>query len=224
MELLSKPETETMPTERCCMKQPVYLSGQPDGVLVLDSLAGDEGAFETLVQRYHGPLFQFIRRQVSDSDQAWDVVQQVLLKLFVALPTLSTRQTHLGPWLFRVARNCCIDEYRKRHLLRFADLGWEGEDEGEEPVPPAELIDPSPSPEEVVEQHEVQRWLLEAIGGLPQRWRQVVLLRYWQQLSFAEIGQRLQMPASTAKVYFCRARPLLRARLNASAQAPSCLP
>jgi len=51
-----------------------------------------------------------------------------------------------------------------------------------------------------------------------------VLLRYRQQLSFSEIGQRLQMPASTAKVYFCRARPLLRATLSAHGQAEECLP
>ena len=206
MESLSKPEAVT------------------DRVLVLHSLAGDESAFETLVRRYHVPVFQFIRRQVGDEDQAWDVLQQVLLKLFISLPTLSMGQARLGPWLFRVARNCCIDEYRRRHLVRFADLGWEAEEEGEELCPPACLVDPGPSPEEVVEQHEVQHRLLEAIAGLPPRWRQVVLLRYRQQLSFSEIGQRLQMPASTAKVYFCRARPLLRATLSAHEQEEECLP
>jgi len=73
-------------------------------------------------------------------------VHQVLLKLFVALPTLSTRRTYLGPWLFLVARNCCIDEYRKRSRRRFADLGWERE----KSALAAELIDPSPSPEEAI--------------------------------------------------------------------------
>ena len=62
-------------------------------------------------------------------------------------------------------------------------------------------------------QHEVQRILREAIEGLPPRLRSVVLLRYTDQLSFSEIGQRLKMPTGTAKAYFYRARPLLRAAL-----------
>ncbi len=207
------------------MKQRAYLPVKPkalaDRVLVIQTLAGDEGAFETLVRRYHAQVFHFIRRHVSDDDQAWDVVQQVLLKLFISLPTLSTGQERLGPWLFRVARNCCIDEYRRRHVVRFSELGWEAEEDVEDLCPPASLIDPGPSPEETAEHHEVQRMLLEAIQELPPRLRQVVLLRYTHQLSFSEIGQRLKMPASTAKVYFCRARPLLRATLTAQEQTGS---
>jgi RNA polymerase sigma-70 factor (ECF subfamily) len=66
-----------------------------------------------------------------------------------------------------------------------------------------------------VEYHEVQRILLEAIDDLPSRSCLVVLLRYTHQLSFAEIGQQLQMTTSAAKSYFYRACPLLRATLTA---------
>ena len=69
-----------------------------------------------------------------------------------------------------------------------------------------------------MEYHEVQRMLLEAIDGLPSKLRLVVLLRYAHQLSFAEIGQQLHLPASTAKARFYRARPLLRATLTAQEQ------
>src|SRR5260370_17772437 len=101
---------------------------------------------------------------------------------------------------------------------RFGAGGGEGGEGGGGLCPPACLVDPGPSPEEVAEQHEVQRRLLDAIAGLPPRWRQVGLLRYRQQLSFSELGQRLQMPASTAKVYFFRSPPLLRATLSAPPQ------
>jgi RNA polymerase sigma-70 factor (ECF subfamily) len=205
------------------MQQRVHLPSHPatvaDRVLVRQSLAGDQGAFETLVRRYHVQVFRFIRRYVRDYDQAWDVFQRVLLKLSASLPTLCTAGEQLGPWLFRVARNCCIDELRRRRVVRFSELGWEADDEGEDRLPLASLIDPSPSPEEALEQHELQRALREAIQGLPPRLRPVVLLRYQDQLSFSEIGQRLQMPASTAKSYFYRARPLLRATLTAQGHA-----
>jgi RNA polymerase sigma-70 factor (ECF subfamily) len=104
-------------------------------------------------------------------------------------------------------------------MVCFSELGWDADEEEGEPSPLATRADPSPSPEETVEYHELQRILLEAIDGLPSKLRLVVLLRYAHQLSFAEIGQRLHMPASTAKSYFYRARPLLRATLTAQGHA-----
>ncbi len=199
------------------MQQRVHFPSQPaavaDRVLVRQTLAGDEGAFETLVRRYHAQVFHFIRHYLGDYDQACDVFQQVLLKLSASLPTLCTAGEQLGPWLFHVARNCCIDALRKRRMICFSELGWEAEEEGE-PSPLVSRADPCPSPEETVEHHELQRVLREAIEGLPPKLRPVVLLRYRDQLGFSEIGQRLQMPASTAKSYFYRARPLLRATLT----------
>ncbi len=199
------------------MQQRFYLHSQPtavgDRVLVKQTLAGDEDAFEALVRRYHVQVFHFIRRYVGDYDQACDVFQQVLLKLFVSLPTLCTAGERLGPWLFCVARNCCIDALRRRRMIHFSELEWEVEEEAVELSPLASLVDPGPSPEETVERHEMQRILSAAIEGLPPRWRPVVLLRYTDQLSFSEIGQRLNMSTGTAKAYFYRARPLLRATL-----------
>jgi RNA polymerase sigma factor (sigma-70 family) len=204
------------------MQQRIHLPGQPeavaDRVFVRQALAGDKDAFETLVCRYHRQIFRFIRRYVRDNDQAWDVFQQVLLKLFVSLPKLCVAQEQLGPWLYRTARNCCIDALRVRRLVHFSELEWEAE-EGEEPFPLASLVDPGPSPEEMGERHEGQRELREAIAGLPSRMRPVVSLRYTDELSFTEIGQRLKIPTATAKSYFYRARPLLRATLAAQGQA-----
>lgn len=201
------------------MQPQVHLPSQPeilaDRVLIRQTLAGDQDAFETLVHRYHVQIFQCIRHYVRDYDQAWDVFQQVLLKLCAALPTLSIAGESLGPWLARVARNCCLDVLRSRRLILFSELEWQSE---EELSPLALLIDPSPSPEEMVEQLEVQHMLREAINGLPPRLRPVILLRYMAQLSFAEIGQRLKIPANTAKTYFHRARPLLRATITAQSE------
>lgn len=201
------------------MQQRVHFPSQPatvaDPVLVRQTLEGDQGAFETLVRRYHAQVFHFICRYVSDDDQAWDVFQRVLLKLSACLPTLCTAGEQLGPWLFHVARNCCIDELRRRRVVCFSELGWDADEDEGERLPLASLVDPGPSPEETVEQRELQRTLRDAIQGLPPSLRPVVLLRYTDQLSFSEIGQRLHMPASTAKSYFYRARPLLRATLTA---------
>ena len=98
-------------------------------------------------------------------------------------------------------------------MVCFSDLGWESEEAEEELFPLASLVDPSPSPEEMLEYREVQRALRKAIEGLPPGLRPVVLMHYRDQLSFSEIGRRLKMPESTARSYSYRARRLLRASL-----------
>src|SRR6266700_8217626 len=84
-----------------------------DGVLAQQTLAGDPYAFEDLVRRYHTPLFNFIYRFLGDYDQACDVSQQVFLRFYTSLPKLSAGDP-FKPWLFQVARNCCVDELRRR--------------------------------------------------------------------------------------------------------------
>jgi RNA polymerase sigma-70 factor (ECF subfamily) len=182
-----------------------------DGVLAQQILAGDQQAFETLVQRYSTPLFSFIYRFLGDYDQACDVSQQVFLQLYLSLPTLRTSDP-LRAWLFQVARNRCLDELRRKHAIHFSEL--ESTSDEEELSPLAALPDTSPLPEELAERHDLQECLQRAIEELPPKFRSVVLLRYAGQLSFSEIGQVLAMPEATAKTYFQRAKPLLRTALS----------
>ena len=76
------------------------------------------------------------------------------------------------------------------------------------------LPDPTPLPEKIAEQHELQQRILRAISVLPPRLRSVVFLRYTLQKSFAEIGHVLNIPEATAKTYFHRAKPILRTTLR----------
>ncbi|WP_052889013.1 RNA polymerase sigma factor [Thermogemmatispora carboxidivorans] len=182
-----------------------------DGILARKALAGDEQAFEMLLKRYQTALFSFIYHFLGDYDQACDILQQVFLQLYISLPNLRTGEP-LKAWLFQVARNRCLDELRRKRAVHFSEL--EGNTEEDEPSPLDALPDGNPLPEELAERHDLQRLLSEAIQTLPPRFRAVVLLRYLAQLSFAEIGQTLQMPEATAKTYFQRAKPLLRAALR----------
>jgi RNA polymerase sigma-70 factor (ECF subfamily) len=188
--------------------QPVELS---DGVLAQQTLAGDQDAFVRLVQRYSSSLFNFICRFLSDYDAASDILQQVFTQLYISLPNLRTGEP-LKAWLFQVARNRCLDELRRKRIIHFSELQTPGEDDELSPL--AIIPDTGPLPEEIAERHDLQHILQRAIDALPPKFRAVVLLRYASQLSFSEIGQALQMPEATAKTYFQRAKPLLRASLK----------
>jgi RNA polymerase sigma-70 factor (ECF subfamily) len=192
-----------------------HVSEIPDSVLAGQILAGDQKAFETLVQRYSTPLFNFICRFLGDYDQACDISQQVFLQLYLSLPTLRTGDP-LKAWLFQVARNRCLDELRRKHAIHFSEL--ESANDEDDLSPLASMPDTSPLPEELAEHHDLQECLQRAIEALPPKFRSVVLLRYAGQLSFSEIGQVLAMPEATAKTYFQRAKPLLRTALSPQLQ------
>lgn len=181
-----------------------------DGILAQRTLAGDQYAFEDLVKRYSTPLFNFIYRFLGDYDQACDILQHVFIQLYGSLKGLRTDKP-LKAWLFQVARNRCLDELRRKRVIHFSEL--EPANDDEELSPLAALPADGPLPEELAEQRDLQQRLQEAIQTLPIKFRSVVLLRYAGQLSFSEIGQTLNMPEATAKTYYQRAKPLLRAAL-----------
>lgn len=185
-----------------------------DGILAQQALSGDQQAFEMLMNRYSTSLFSFIYHYLGDYDKACDILQQVFLQLYLSLATLHTSDP-LKPWLFQVARNRCLDDIRqrnRRHNVYFSELESPNE-EGETPLL-FSIPDLGLQPEELAENHDLQRRLCLAISALPPKFRSVVFLRYTAQLSFSEIGQVLNMPTATAKTYFQRAKPLLRAHLS----------
>jgi RNA polymerase sigma factor (sigma-70 family) len=182
-----------------------------DGELVQQALTGNQAAFEALVHKYSVPLFNFIYHFFADYDQACDILQQVLLQLYISLSTLRTTKP-LKSWLFQVARNRCLDELRRKRMAHFSELETGNEEEELSGI--FAIPDSSPLPEEVAEHLEMQQRLHQAIQTLPPKFRIIVLLRYASQLSFPEIGQALNIPEATAKTYFQRAKPMLRASLT----------
>ncbi len=181
-----------------------------DGMLVQQALAGNQSSFEVLVRRYNTSIFNFICHYLNDYDLACDISQQVFLQLYISMPTLRTGEP-LKAWLFQVARNRCLDELRRKKVIHFSDL--EASNDEDDLSPLAIMPDNSPLPEELAERSDLKQKLGVAIDSLPPKFRSVVLLRYAGQLSFSEIGKTLNMPEATAKTYFQRARPLLRAAM-----------
>src|SRR5260370_33628425 len=104
--------------------------GMTDSVLAQHYLAGDQQAFEVLVQRYSGPLFTFIRRFLGEYDAASDILQQVMLQLYLSLPKLRTGEP-LKAWLYQVARNRSLSEVRRKRAMHFSALEQEIDEEGQ---------------------------------------------------------------------------------------------
>lgn len=188
----------------------------PDGILVQRSISGDHQAFEDLVKRYHPVLENCIARWCLDASLIPDLVQAVLLQLYLSLPLLHINRS-LKAWLAHVAHNCCVNEYRRTRPFLFSQLASLFGQEDLDLL--ATLPDPDPSPEERVEQQEWQKQILQAIRALPVKQQRVVWLRYTDQLSFTDIGRQLHIPAATARTTFARAKPTLRRLLTEEASS-----
>jgi RNA polymerase sigma factor (sigma-70 family) len=178
---------------------------------------GDAAAFEALVRRHQTALFNFCVRLLGQSEDAADVAQETFVQLYSHLGRLDERDS-LAPWLFRVARNRCLDVLRRR---RTAPIGPFGRARGR-PSPdvagatPAAFdpADEQPLPDELAERADLQRLLGQAIAQLPPAYAEVVALRYAADRSFSEIAAILECDEGAARVRFHRAKALLRARLR----------
>jgi RNA polymerase sigma-70 factor (ECF subfamily) len=180
-----------------------------EGQLILAARRHDPAAFEALVRRHQGPLYNFCLRMLGQADDAADVAQETFVQLYSHLGRLDEREP-LAPWLFRVARNRCIDLIRRR---RTVPLGMP--DDAGESTFVGEPADEDPLPEIVAERADLQRLLSDAIAQLPPAYAEVVALRYAGDRSFAEIALILDCDEGAARVRFHRAKALLRRHLRA---------
>jgi RNA polymerase sigma-70 factor (ECF subfamily) len=185
-----------------------------EGQLILAARRHDPAAFEALVRRHQGPLYNFCLRMLGQADDAADVAQETFVQLYSHLGRLDEREP-LAPWLFRVARNRCIDLIRRR---RTVPLGMP--DDAGESTFVGEPADEDPLPEIVAERADLQRLLSDAIAQLPPAYAEVVALRYAGDRSFAEIAVILDCDEGAARVRFHRAKALLRRHLRAGNDGP----
>ena len=180
----------------------------PDDDLVSRFREGDVSAYEAILDRYSQPIYNFTLRVLGERADAEDAAQQTFIQAYSSLPSAKA-EMQLRPWLYQVARNKCIDMLRRRRTVPLSSLEREDHDLGD-----IEPVDGRPLPPEIYEQAELQDLLQEAIADLPLRAREVVVMRYVNDLTFAEIGTALGLPENTAKTLFQRAKLRLRAFLS----------
>ncbi len=184
-----------------------------EGQQVIAARRNDSGAFEALVLRHQGPLYNFCLRMLGQTEDAADVAQETFVQLYSHLGRLDEREP-IAPWLFRVARNRCIDIIRRRRTVPLGVV-----DDSGESVSGLEPADDEPLPEELAERADLQRLLSSAIAALPPAYSEVVALRYAGDRSFAEIAEILDCDEGAARVRFHRAKGLLRRQLRALVEA-----
>ncbi|MGC1164738.1 MAG: sigma-70 family RNA polymerase sigma factor, partial [Solirubrobacterales bacterium] len=165
---------------------------QGDAKLVAMVRSGNPGAFETIVDRYQGRLLGFSRQMLGSTEDAEDVLQEVFVNAYKAM-LRDEREINLRPWLYRIARNRCLNHLRKPT----ADA-----QESMDMVPAVEAS----STAERVHNREEFRQLLVDVKKLPETQRSALLLREMDALSYEEIAAAMETTVPSVKSLLVRAR------------------
>ena len=168
--------------------------------------AGDRAAFEWLVQTHQPAVYNLCYRYTGNAADAEEASQEAFLRAYTKLCSYDQSRP-FKTWLLSIAHNYCIDR-RRRRRLRWLSLDDE---------PLAESFawrGAAPTPEEAVLRHEQAQDVQAALNRLPSQDRSVVVLRYWNDLSYEEIAQVTGATVSSVKSRLHRARGALAAHVS----------
>jgi RNA polymerase sigma-70 factor, ECF subfamily len=156
-----------------------------DEVLMEELKAGNPQAFDLIIYRYEKTLLNYLYRWMGNFHQSEDLCQEVFLRVYKSAMKFNSEQK-FSSWLYRIANNLCIDEYRKNKNVIKVDIE-------DIELPSSENI------EEKVEKNEIEEKVKKAVMSLPQDHRTVLILKHYQGLSYNEISEILGCPLGTVK-------------------------
>jgi RNA polymerase sigma-70 factor (ECF subfamily) len=202
---MEQPKTETKVTE----EQVLHLSDKAikDYKLVRKAVEeGDQKAYAELMSRYKDSIYYMLLKMVNNRDDAEDLTIEAFGKAFRNIRQY-TPDYAFSTWLFKIATNNCIDFIRKkRKLMLSIDRGFENED-GQDVA--LEIKSDGPGPDDSLMKKQKVMMMRDVVDKLKPRYRRLVELRYYNELSYEEISEELKLPLGTVKAQLFRAREFL---------------
>jgi RNA polymerase sigma-70 factor (ECF subfamily) len=172
------------------------LAVRTDEELVQALQTGDHDSFGVLVARWERPLFNFVYRMISRSEDARDICQETFLRVLRNARRFKPG-ARFSTWMYQIALNLCRDRARKKR--RWSLLLVEGGRAGEADTPRFEGVARDGDPAEAAETRERREAVLQALGDIPVEQREVLVLKEYEGMKFREIADVLGCPESTVK-------------------------
>jgi RNA polymerase sigma-70 factor (ECF subfamily) len=176
-------------------------SGDSEDTLAVRCRNGDRAAFDEIVSRYTVRLFRFAFRLLGDRSEAEDAVQETFVRVYKAIPAYRP-DGYFSSWIYRIALNECR---RRRRNYRITL-----------PLEAAPQVASGPDPQQSAMTAERNRVLRLAVEALPEHYRIVMMLFYFDELSVDEISRTIDVSVSAVKVRLHRGRERLAVRLQNS--------
>jgi RNA polymerase sigma factor (sigma-70 family) len=173
--------------------------GPADELLAVRCQLGEPAAFDELIERWHGPLWTYVRRLVGADDPARELVQDVWIRVIRGIPRLRDG-SKLRAWLFGIARRTVMDRLRAQYA---------------HPIDTDVDLDEVPAETWTSHDEADLQEMERALGRLPAVERDVLTLFYLEELSLTDIAGALGVPVGTVKSRLFRARRMLREEMHA---------
>ncbi len=170
-------------------------AGDVDGALIARFLAGDRAAFDSLFLKYQDYVYNIVYGIVGRPEEARDVTQEVFIQVCRSLPSFR-RGSRFATWLYRIAVNRAVDAARSSRTRRWLPLM-----ETLKAAP-----DPAESPEQAAQRGATRDIVQDVLMQLPVQHREVLVLKYYQDMPVEEMAEVLGCSVSAAKVRLHRAR------------------
>ncbi len=181
--------------------------------LVESAISGNEQAYATLLNRYRTSVYHTMYKMVNNRDDADDLTIEAFGKAFKKLPTYAPHFA-FSTWLFKIAINNCIDHIRKKRLKTLSM---------DSPILPSSDVefsqnirDYEPDPEQKMIYDEKIAHVRHLVETMNAKYRTMIEMRYYDELSYEEIAQELKLPLGTVKAQLFRAKELLYQQMKVS--------
>ncbi len=182
--------------------QGLNLHACDDHSLVHKAVNGEKAAFSILFDRYRSPLLHFIGQRTLDGADAADLAMEAFGKAFLKLRSFVPNHA-FSTWLFKIAYNHCIDHARRQKLRRRHQAPFDADTLSRLP---ANALNPE---EEMVRQERIAM-IFTLLQELDPRYRQMIELRFYEEMSYDEIAAHLGLPIGTVKAQLFRAKEMMR--------------
>ena len=180
-----------------------------DDQLIKQTLAGETDAFGTLVRRWERPIYGLSLRMLGRDEDARDVCQETFLAAFRNLSKFRG-EAKFSSWLYRIALNACNTRLRKQSTMPAYSLDQEDEDGRKFELPDLQ----SESVPDHLHHNQRAQLVRKALQTLPVEMRQVIIMKEYHEMTFAEIATVMKIPVSTVKSRLYTGLQQMRARLE----------
>ena len=208
-----KPMTATAPTVHSRLSP----RATDDYSIVVQAVNGSQQAYETLMNRYRHSVYHAMFKMVNNRDDADDLTIEAFGKAFNKLPSYAPNYA-FSTWLFKIAINNCIDHIRKKRLKTYsmddtitADSRCEFSHN---------IRDHEPDPEQMMMYDQKISHVRHLVKTLNSKYRAMIELRYYEELSYEEIATELNLPLGTVKAQLFRAKEILYHQINSTTSEP----
>jgi RNA polymerase sigma-70 factor (ECF subfamily) len=189
---------------------------QPDDLtLVRRSRAGDQGAFKALVERYQKRVFAQALGIVKDPDDAMDIAQEAFVKVYRYLENFKG-DSSFYTWLYRIVANLCVDRMRRKASSQSPDNVQFDEKIEQEELATSGILSTrlGTNPQKAVLRAELAKKIDEALEQIPEKHREILLLRELEGMSYEDLARVLRVPKGTVMSRLFHARSKMQRLLS----------